>query len=731
MTVSIWRYAHLLLAIISSAFLIILAATGVILAYDAIDEKLPDYKSEQFQELTLAQVLPSLRDNYFEVLELKVDHNKFVALDAMDDQGDAFQAYIDPGTGEKIGEIQQKSDFIQWITALHRSLFLKETGRAIVGVVSFLLFLISISGFILILKRQKGLRHFFARINRDFFSQYFHVVTGRWLLIPVLVIALTGTIIFMVHLDFFKGEPEEIIHITSNHAEPVPLSEISFFKNTRLADVHKVEFPFIPDDEAEPFIVHLKDRSVTVNQVTGEVMSESLYPYSAVLERINLDWHTGRTSILWAVILGLASLNILFFIYSGFVIMFRRTRTKIKNTFKVKYAEIIILTGSENGTTLFFANQIHRQLLGEGKKSYLAEMNQYQQFPAARHLIVFASTYGLGDPPANADRFGSLLKSIPQKQKIQFSVVGFGSESYEEFCAFGRKTDALLEEQPWAERLAAFYTVNDRSPEDFVRWAHDWSEKTLNALATAPAVYQTRVPDLRKFVVTGKTNVTEDNTTFKVVLKPKKKNGFASGDLLAVYPAGDRRERFYSIGRIQNEVQLMVKLFPDGLGSGYLHRLKPGDEISARIMRNPDFHVPETAQNIAMIANGTGIAPFLGMIHENTSKNRIRLYTGFRYDNAQAAEYRSFAGQMIAESRLHEIHFAFSREENGQYVMDLIQRDRVFFADLLKNGGTVMICGALKMQKDVESVLDEVVQMHNQQPLSFYASRKQILTDCY
>ena len=165
------------LALVSSAFLIILSVTGVILAYDAIAEKTQDHRIENLENITLAKVLPVLRDQYSEVLELKIDHNQLVSIDAMDENGNSIKAYIDPKTGKKLGEIKPKSDFIQWITALHRSLFLKESGRAIVAVVSFLLILISVSGLILIVKRQKGIKHFFDKINKDFFFFYFTMLT--------------------------------------------------------------------------------------------------------------------------------------------------------------------------------------------------------------------------------------------------------------------------------------------------------------------------------------------------------------------------------------------------------------------------------------------------------------------------------------------------------------------------------------------------------------------------
>jgi len=732
MTLSIWRYAHLALAIISSAFLLILSITGVILAYDAVEEKLPAYRVENFDQITLAQSLPALRDAYVEVLEIKVDHNDFVTIHAMDEDGNSIEAYINPLTGEKIAEIKPKSAFIQWTTALHRSLFLKEPGRAIVGVVSFLLLLITISGFILILKRQKGIRHFFAKVNKDFFSQYFHVVTGRWLLIPVLIIALTGTIIFMVRLDFFQADAVEIEHPnTATEGETKELKDIAFFNTTKLADVERVEFPFIPDDADEPFIIHLQGKSISVNQLNGHIIAETQHPFKVVLEKINIDLHTGRTNIIWAIILGLASLNILFFIYTGFVITFKRTRTKIKNKYKAKDAEIIILVGSENGTTLFFANQVQKQLLSDGKKAYLTEMNKYEVYPNAQHLLVFASTYGLGDAPTNAISFKSLVQKFPQAQPIHYTVVGFGSTSYVDYCAYAHEVDKFLAEQSWAKQFIPLHTVNDRSTTEFVQWVQHWSEKSLLALATAPAVYNAKVPGLKKFTVIEKTSVTADNSTFKVLLKAQSGQKFESGDLLAIYPANDNRERFYSVGKSNGAVQLIVKLFENGLGSTYLHNLAKGDSIQARIMANSNFHLPKQTNKIAMIANGTGIAPFLGMIEENNSNKEINLYVGFRYNNSLTQGYQNFADEQHKKKRLQHIHFAYSREDNKQYVMDLIQRDAIYFAALLQNKGVIMICGALKMQKDVELVLNDICMLHNKQSLQYYIENKQILTDCY
>ncbi|WP_291072414.1 PepSY domain-containing protein [Empedobacter sp. UBA5637] len=729
MTLSIWRYAHLSLAILSSAFLVILSITGVILAVDAINEKSPAYKVENFDNITLAQVLPTLCEHYFEIIEVKVDHNDFVTIDAMDEDGNSIKSYIDPTTGKKIGEIVPKSDFINWVTALHRSLFLKETGRAIVGVVSFLLMLISISGLILIVKRQQGILNFFIKVNKDSFSQYFHVVTGRWLLIPVLIIALTGTLIFLARLEPLVGQPKEIEHQVKENLQPKDLKDIEFFKNTKLSSVEKIEFPFIPDDEAEPFIVHLRKKSVSVNQVNGAIISESLNPYSAIVEKFNIDLHTGRTNVIWAAILGIASLNILFFIWSGFVITFKRTKTKIgKNKYKANEAEIILLVGSENGATVGFASKIQEQFLANGKKSFIAQMNQYEIYPKAKQLIIFTSTYGIGDAPANAKKFEQLITQFPQNQSIEFSVVGFGSRAYSDYCGYAVKVDKWLNDQKWATQLLDLKTVNDKSPEEFTNWVIAYKETTDIPLATTPAMYVGKAPELKNVKVISTTKITQEDATFKVILDVKEK--FKSGDLLAIYPESDHKERLYSVGKVDNKLQLIVKLHEFGLGSQYLYNLVQNSTIKGRIVKNKAFRFPK-ASKVVMIANGTGIAPFLGMIDENSKNIETHLYCGFRHDNETTKSYQEFATKQIFTNHLSQFHIAFSREENKQYVMDLVNRDAKFFAETLQNGGILMICGALTMQHDVEKVLEQICQEHLNKSFEEFKTNGQFLTDCY
>ena len=220
MTLSFWRYSHLALAVFSSLFLVLASVTGTILAVDAIQEKIPPYRVENFEKITLEETLPILRKAYPEITELSVDHNQFVTLQGIDQEDNDVNAYIDPRTGKILGTPIKKSEFIQWTTALHRSLFLKETGRFFVGFISFLLVLISISGFALVLNRQRGLRNFFSKVIKEYFAQYYHVVLGRLALIPIFIIALSGTYLSLEKFNFFmeKTDSQEKTEIPATTA---------------------------------------------------------------------------------------------------------------------------------------------------------------------------------------------------------------------------------------------------------------------------------------------------------------------------------------------------------------------------------------------------------------------------------------------------------------------------------------------------------------------------------
>lgn len=731
MTISIWRYSHLALAVSSFLLLTLASVTGIILAFKPVVEKTQPFGVAGAGDVRLSEAIPLLRKQHPGISSISVDANHFVTIKGSDAAGENLLAYADPHTGKLLGRPEAPSEFFEWVTALHRSLFLHETGRFFIGLTAFLLLLITISGTILIIQRQRGVKRFFTRIVRDNFAQYYHVTLGRLSLIPIILIAASGTYLSLARfglVDTAFTSPD--VDFDAIRDEPARnAADFPIFRETRLADVTSIDFPFSEDVE-DYFTLKLKDREVNVNQVTGEILSQARYPSGTMLTELSLDLHTGRTNVIWAIVLAIASGNILFFIYSGFAITWKRRSGRVKNSHSAQDSTFVILVGSENGSTFRFARALHQQLLDNGQKAYVTELNNYQTFPNATHLIVMTATYGLGNPPTNAAQFAARLAQYPQPRQVRFSVVGFGSHAYPDYCKFAYEAENLLARQDWAVPLIEMHTVNDKSPEEFGQWAGSWAQHAGVPLMMSSDLITTRQDRPHAFTVLEKTPVQAPGEAFLLRLRPEGAVQFTSGDLLTIYPADDHRERQYSIGKMGQDMQLSVKLHAGGLGSEYLYGLQAGDRMTGRIDLNKHFHFPEHAPSVLMISNGTGIAPFLGMIHALNGRTHARLYCGFR-DQASFALYETTVRQSIADGKLAAFQLARSREGERQYVKDLLQKDAELVCQVLGEGGVIMLCGSLSMQNNVVELLESICADRLGQSVSYYQSHGQVLMDCY
>ena len=724
---SLWRYIHLVLAIIASLFFALAALTGIIIAVNNIDRHYPSYKIENFDQITLAQSIEGLKQHYPEITSLSFDHRGFATIKAVDSDGNEINAHINPLNGKVLGQVKNKPPFVKKIISLHRSLEMEKTGRIIMGIIALFLVMSALSGLILILKKQNGIRNFFKKSIKDNFSSYYHTIFGKWLLIPLLIIGITG--VYLVYNRFFI-EKEKIAHTIDyteeeekyDGEEPMPVKEIVILNQITLNEVLNVEFPFDTFVE-DTYLVKLKDRELVVSQFSGKVLSEVKYPLTQRLARVCQDLHTGRASVWWAVVLVISCIGLLFFIYTGFRITFARKSVKIVNKYSSQEAQYVILYGSEGGNTLFFAEKILSQLLSSGKKAYLESLNQYKKYPQATHFLIFTSTYGVGNPPSNADRFISLLGMYSQ-DNISYSVVGFGSRVYPDFCQFANEVHQAFSKQPWAKEYLPLYTINEQSLEEFLIWVKAWNAQSEILLSEENSTYQRERAPLYSMRVLHPVKETAIGEIFTLQLQTNKK--YTSGDLLAIYP-DDKQERLYSIGKVGGKLQLTVKLHEQGIGSNYLYNLQKGQKIKARIISNPSFHMPKESKKVIFVSCGTGIAPFLGMIDQN-KHTELYLYVGFRYNNEIIKEYKSFFDEQIEKGKLRSYHFIFSREqENKGYVTDLLKKDIAFVKDTLDAGGVIMICGMLSMYKDVAQWIDASMPFSSE----YYKANRQFLADCY
>lgn len=731
MTISIWRYSHLLLAIISSLFLLVASITGVILAVEPVAHQAKSFDVRDLEKVSLATTLEAVKSEYDEVFSLEVESSGFVKASVLTADFETANFYIDPVSGKALGVVQERPAIYNFATNLHRSLFLKSVGRFFVGFVSLLLILIAVSGTFLLVQRQGGIRRVFSKVQKDYFELRYHVILSRLLLIPILIVAITGV---YLSAEKFNLLPEASVTHTSTTLLPnsdtsQDPSELKVFKNITLSSVRSVDFPF-SDDPEDYYQIALKDKEIRVNGQTGEVMSSVDYPFVALASRYSLMLHTGEGNVLWSLVLLLASASILFFMYSGFVMSLKRLKKSkhLKISYKKEDSEYVILVGSETGTAYEFANKLFKSLTSMGKAVYITELNNYAKFEKAKHLIVVTSTYGDGDAPTNARKFETNFGTIEQPNNISYSVVGLGSTSYPHFCEFAIKVDSILQQAKGFHPSLPLHKINNGDASALSKWTQEWSKEVDLPIQISSSEEQLKEIEKMSFTVVERTEINLDDT-FLLLLKPNRNTKFTSGDLLCVFPEETGYSRQYSIAKIGNNILLSIKRHKFGTCSSYLSKLEEGDQIMASIEHNHQFHFPKKGKSVVLIANGTGIAPFLGMLVENKTTT-IHLFWGGRTLESGHI-YSDYFNRITTHNNSANIHKCYSREENGMYVQDLITQKKDVILNCINASGTIMICGSLAMQNDVLDALEEMLISTPDLDVESVKRSGRLLMDCY
>ena len=403
----------------------------------------------------------------------------------------------------------------------------------------------------------------------------------------------------------------------------------------------------------------------------------------------------------------------------------RKTTSIINNTLKDK-AEFIILVGSETGTTIRFATAFKNELIKANKAVFITELNRYSSYKNAKNIIIFTATYGDGTAPANAQNFIKLIHLIEPKRNLNYSVIGFGSKQYPAFCQFAILVHASLQIHLKFTPQMPLFKIDDQNLSSFENWKNEWGN--LNNIKLEINLTDLLEKDEEtSFKITNNSKTNIDNT-FLIHLKPTNKVKFTSGDLLAITPKGEEKKRLYSVAKIDNTLVLSVKKHDLGICSNYLHELSKTGVIKGTIQENKKFHFPKKIKDVILIANGTGIAPFLGMIQEN-KKARIHLFWGGKTKKSLEL-YNKYIISALENKTLTSFHIAYSQDQQT-YIQKTLQSETVLVSNTLRRNGAILVCGSLSMQFGVEKVIAEIASQELNLTIEELKNNKQIRTDCY
>lgn len=712
MASSLWRLAHMILSSIGSVFFIVLSLTGIILGTNSAMHQMSEY-NQKLNQITLSELILSTKGRYGNLQRIEIENGQRIIIEATDEDWDEVRGYVNT-KGDIIGPVDKKNNFVQWCKNLHRSLFLNNVGRMIVGFVSFLLLAISVSGIALVAKKQGGFRNFFSKTRDSEFCNLLHTITGRIMFFPLIVVAVSG--LYLSIYRFFLEENTQERNLKSEVAsEFVELEDVKAFKDIPLSLVCSVTFAL--EDEPESFhTIKLRDREINIS-AQGEILKEKKYGGYRILREWSYAIHTGNYSFLWSMVLVASCLAIILFIVSGFKITIGRKKFPSKNKIDYKDGEFVILYGSEMGNTLEFANHIHDGLTKEGKKSYITEINSYREFENAKYMVFLTSTYAMGDAPSNADRIWKLLQKYGQRKETGVCVVGFGSVLYKDYCKFAIELNRELERQKWANIVLPLYKIDDRSVVHFNNWISDFNCLCKTSIPKMPL----REEKLKPMKVISKSSLRD--SMFALEIKTGEK--FNSADHLAVYPDG--QERLYSISKIGGKINLIIKLIENGKASTMLYNLNVGDTFRGKIIKNKTFSFPKKGK-VLLLCNGTGIGAFVGAVLENPKIYKC-IYAGFRYKTELTDKIEKLFEREKSHGGLLDYKFAYSKQQ-GLRITDLLIENSDSIASLLKENSKIMICGSVSMFEDVKKILGQIC-LENGIDFEKYMADGLLKAECY
>ncbi|NQX82726.1 MAG: hypothetical protein HRT66_12165 [Flavobacteriaceae bacterium] len=253
-------------------------------------------------------------------------------------------------------------------------------------------------------------------------------------------------------------------------------------------------------------------------------------------------------------------------------------------------------------------------------------------------------------------------------------------------------------------------------------WAENWGKANNLSLKIEKPINITK--SQADFIVINKSELNIDDT-YTIRLRSINNKRFESGDLLSYMPE-DGIERLYSIAKYEGDVLLSIKKHSLGVVSQYFYTQNIHENIKVGIYKNTDFYFPNKVKQVLMISNGTGIAPFLGMINQASKKQEIHLFWGGRTKTSFEI-YKTY----LQTNNIESVFFAYSQESEKQYIQNVLELQKQLLINVLKTRGVIMICGSVKMQNQVLDIIEKTSKSELNMTLTDLKNNNQLKMDCY
>jgi sulfite reductase alpha subunit-like flavoprotein len=154
-----------------------------------------------------------------------------------------------------------------------------------------------------------------------------------------------------------------------------------------------------------------------------------------------------------------------------------------------------------------------------------------------------------------------------------------------------------------------------------------------------------------------------------------------------------------------------------GVCSPFLADAAPGTPVPVFVQSSPRFRPPvDPATPMVMVGPGTGVAPFMGFLHERRALGHRAPNWLFFGEQHRATDfyYEEELAGLLADGTLGRLDTAFSRDQRAKvYVQDRMREHGSQLWSWLRDGAHFYVCGdASRMAKDVDQALRDIAVAH-------------------
>jgi len=382
----------------------------------------------------------------------------------------------------------------------------------------------------------------------------------------------------------------------------------------------------------------------------------------------------------------------------------------------------LVVHASQTGQAEELAWQTARWLHAGGQPVRVLPLNAVDDatLAATSQAYFIASTYGEGDAPDGANVFVDQVMGTasPALGHLRYALLALGDRQYAQFCGFGRRLDAWLQEHG-AQALFERIEADNAAPSALADWRRRLRPDADGASAgEEPAFAPWRLVS-RTLLNPG----SQGGPVFELGFMPPRGPDpqWEPGDLAQIQLAADpARPRDYSIASTvrDGELQLIVRQerHPDGrLGaaSGLLtSTLALGDTVALRLRPHRSFRLEDNAQRpLVLIGNGTGLAGLRAHLRERAATGGGPNWLIF--GERQAAHdflCREELAAWQAGGVLARLDMVFSRDQQERhYVQHRLLQVAEELQDWLRRGAAIYVCGSLQgMASGVDAALRDI-----------------------